>query len=133
MAIRYKRKYGGIHIDMTPMVDVMMLLVIFFMMSTTFIITHPGFSVTLPKATAAVEQTENITVLINKDGQVAIDNRTVSLNELKSVLTGLAGKQPVVYVKADKDVKHGVVVEVMDEMRKVGISKMSVAVEPKGK
>jgi biopolymer transport protein ExbD len=131
--MKYRRKHGGIHIDMTPMVDVMMLLVIFFMMSTTFLITHPGFNVNLPKASAAVEQTENITVLISKEGQIVIGEKAMSLTELSNILSSAAVKQPVVYVKADKDVRHGVVIEVMDEIHKAGISKISVAVEPKGK
>jgi biopolymer transport protein ExbD len=118
---------------MTPMVDVMMLLVIFFMMSTTFILANPGLPVNLPKAAAAADQPpENIVVIISQDGQLAVGDRVISLGELRSLLAAVAVKQPVVYLKADKEVRHGTVVEVMDEIRKAGISKLSVAVDSKG-
>lgn len=133
MPLRRRRTDTSVHLDMTPMVDVMMLLVIFFMMSTTFILTHPGFAINLPKAAAASEQPpESIIVMISKDAQLAVGDKNVSLEELKPLLAAAAGKQPIVYIKADKDVRHGIVVEVMDEIRKTGIVKMSLAVEAKG-
>ena len=134
MSLRKSGRSIGVHIDMTPMVDVMMLLVIFFMMSTTFILTNPGLEVNLPKAAAASNQPDNIVVAIGKDGQIAVGDRIVSsLEELRSLLVSVAGKQPVVYVKADDEVRHGRVVEVMDEIRKTGIAKMSIAVAIKGR
>ncbi|BBB91975.1 MAG TPA: biopolymer transporter ExbD [Methylomusa anaerophila] len=132
MSLRKSRHSIGVHLDMTPMVDVMMLLVIFFMMSTTFILTNPGLPINLPKAAAVADQPQNIVVVINRDGQLAVGDRTISLSELRSLLTATAAKQPVVYLKADKEVRHGTVVEVMDEIRKTGISKLSVAVDAKG-
>lgn len=132
MSLRKAGHPTGVHLDMTPMVDVMMLLVIFFMMSTTFIIANPGLPVNLPKVSAAADQQDNIVVIIDKDGRLAVGDRAVLLAELRPMLTAAAAKQPVVYLKADKDVRHGTVVEVMDEIRKAGIAKMSVAVDNKG-
>lgn len=135
MKIRRERKFSaGIHIDMTPMVDVMMLLVIFFMMSTTFLIAYPGFVVNLPRASAANDQPpDNIMVVVGRDGQIAVADRPVTLGELAAVAAAQAQRQPTVYIKADKEVAHGRVVEVMDTVRKAGVAKISVAVEPKGR
>lgn len=134
MRSRLKNNSISPHIDMTPMVDVMMLLLIFFMMSTTFIITHPGFAVNLPRAAAAQEQPpQNITILVDQNGQIAIGDKILSLGELSNLLRAAAANQPVVYIKADKEVKHGRVVEIMDEAHQAGISKVSIAIETKGK
>lgn len=124
---------SSIHIDMTPMVDIMMLLIIFFIMSTTFVVVHPGFNVNLPAATAEKQRREQIVVLINKEGQVAVEGQEIAKAEIPAVLrhTGI-DEATAVSIKADKAVSHGQVVEVMDEIRKAGIVKISIAVEPKG-
>lgn len=125
------RRLTGIHIDMTPMVDIMMLLVIFFMMSTTFLFAYPGLTVNLPKATQAQEQSaEHILIVVGKEGQIAVGDKMVSMEEMRAILANQASRQPLVYLQADKDVAHGRVVEVMDIIRRVGISRLSIAVEP---
>ncbi len=129
MSLKKSGRSVSVHLDMTPMVDVMMLLVIFFMMSTTFIMANPGLPVNLPKAAATSDLPDNIVVIIDKDGQIAVGDRVVSTGDLRPLLTAAAAKQPIVYLKADKEVRHGTVVEVMDEIRKTGISKLSVAVD----
>jgi biopolymer transport protein ExbD len=133
MARRGEGRRIGVHIDMTPMVDVMMLLVIFFMMSTAFVAVYPGFTVSLPKASLESRQTEQIVVMIAGDGRVAVDGRPVAKGELAAVIRANGSVQPTVSIRADKDVSHGRVVEVMDEIRKAGVAKMAIAVEPKGR
>jgi biopolymer transport protein ExbD len=134
MSLKKAKHSIGVHIDMTPMVDVMMLLVIFFMMSTTFILTNPGLPINLPKASAAANQPENVVIAVGKDGRIAVGDRMLSsLGDLRSLLASAVSKNTVVYVKADEEVMHGKVVEVMDEIRKAGISKMSIAVDIKGR
>ena len=130
---RRSRRQSGIHIDMTPMVDIMMLLVIFFIMSTTFIVVQPGFTVNLPAASAEKQNREQLVVMINKEGQIALDGRIITKAEIPATFrrTGIDGATTV-SIKADKAVSHGQVVEVMDEIRKAGVVKISIAVEPKG-
>ena len=80
MRIRRTASHVPIHVDMTPMVDVMMLLLIFFMMSTTFLVTHPGFNIVPPQANSGTPQPpEHITVLVNRDGNLAIGDRPVGV------------------------------------------------------
>lgn len=132
--MRAKRgeQQGGVHVDMTPMVDIMMLLIIFFIMSTTFIV-HSGFNVNLPSAAAEKQRREQIDVIINREGAVAVNGQTVTKPEIPAAI-GRSGADPstVVVVRADKAVSHGQVVEVMDAVRKAGFAKISIAVEPKG-
>ena len=75
MKYRQNSSHIPVHVDMTPMVDVMMLLLIFFMMSTTFIVAHPGFNIVPPQANSGTPQPpEHITVLVNRDGNIALEN-----------------------------------------------------------
>lgn len=109
----------------------MMLLVIFFMMSTAFVVVYPGFSVILPQAAAGKQPIEHVAVLVAKDGRIAVDGRPVSRAELAPLLKSLSDGKTVVSIRADKEASHGQVVEVMDEIRKAGVSKISIATEPK--
>lgn len=133
--MRYRREsfHASLHIDMTPMVDVMMLLLIFFMMSTTFLVAHPGFNIQPPQASAGAPQPpEHITVLVTRDGHIAVGGRQLSVAELAATVAAKLHNQPLVFIKADKDVQHGKVVEIIDAVKKAGAAKISIAVEPKG-
>lgn len=122
---------SSIHIDMTPMVDIMMLLIIFFVMSTTFVAVHPGFTVNLPVATAEQQRREQVAVLINREGQVAVEGQIISKEEIPVAFRGLEiDGAAIVTIRADKAVSHGQVVEVMDAIRKAGVVTISIAVEP---
>ena len=122
---------NGIHVDMTPMVDVMMLLLIFFMMSTTFLVAHPGFNIQPPQATAGTPQPpEHVTVLVNREGKIALGDKLVSLGELASIVAAKGSTPPLIFIKADKDTQHGKVVEVIDAVKKAGAAKISIPVEP---
>ena len=133
--MRYRRESpnSNIHVDMTPMVDVMMLLLIFFMMSTTFLIAHPGFNITPPQATSGAPQPpEHITVLVNREGNIAVGSKRLTAGELAAMVAAKAHSQPLIFIKADKDTQHGKVVEVIDAVKKAGAAKISIAVDPKG-
>lgn len=133
--MRYRKDspHASVHVDMTPMVDVMMLLLIFFMMSTTFLVAHPAFSISPPQASSGAPQpSEHITVLVNRDGNIALGEKRVSIGELAAMVATKIHSHPLVFIKADKDTQHGKVVEVIDAVKKAGAAKISIAVEPKG-
>ena len=128
-------RHTGVHIDMTPMVDVMMLLVIFFMMSTVFIVDDMGFAVNLPQASTAKAVTDAVSVAVDKDGKIGVNGQLVAKAELAAKIGGMAAANQgmVVSLKADKEASHGQVVEVMDVIRRAGIAKISIAVEEPGR
>ena len=133
--MRYRREspHIPIHVDMTPMVDVMMLLLIFFMMSTTFLIAHPGFNIQPPQASSGTPQPpERITVLVNRDGQIAVGDQRVSVGELAATVATKVHSHPLVFINADKDAHHGKIVEVIDAVIRAGAANISIAVDPKG-
>lgn len=131
------RKRGGKRdpekIDLTPMIDVVFQLLIFFMVSTTFIVT-PGLKLNLPEAsnTDTVEQTQDLTVELKADNTLYLNKSPIDIKSLESDLRSLsAGKDPTLIIKADGSVSHSSVVEVMDVARKVGLKKLAIATKPK--
>jgi biopolymer transport protein ExbD len=132
--MRYQRSKPtpSLGLDLTPMVDVMSTLLIFFLMTTTFLVVQPGFTVQPPQASAGAPQPpENITVLVSRDGRVAIGEKVISMNELIALVSAHRQNQPIIFIKADKETLHGRVVEVIDSVKKAGAGKISIAVEQK--
>jgi len=120
----------GLELNLTPLIDIVFLLLIFFMVSTTFI-GAADIKVSLPsaKSNISAKQSSPIVVSIAKDGGVFIDKARVQLTELKSKLSGQSSSTLI--VRADQQARHGRVVEVMDLAREAGISKLAIAVDPR--
>jgi len=104
-------------INITPLVDVSLVLVIIFMV-TAPILSQAKFEVTLPKAmTDESKNEENVRITISKDGQMAVDAKTVtSIDEMKAELDKriLIAKEKVIIIKADEAVDFGTVIDAVD-------------------
>lgn len=116
--------------DITPMIDVVFLLLIFFMLSTTFIV-KPGISISLPKSSAEEikKVKEEIEVSISREGDFYLGEDKVSLEGLKEAFINAAKTsiESVVIINADEKASHGSVVSVMDIAKESGITKLAVA------
>jgi biopolymer transport protein ExbD len=116
------------------MIDVVFLLLIFFMLSTTFIV-KPGIDVSLPEASSEQirKSKEELTVTISNEGEIYIKEKQVRLDELDAIFinAATASKESMVIINADEHVSHGRVVEIMDRAKGAGISKLAVATEQK--
>ncbi|MBN9683186.1 MULTISPECIES: protein TolR [unclassified Corallococcus] len=119
-------------INVTPMVDVMLVLLIIFMVTAPLI--QQGVKVNLPETKAApVEATEKKVVLsIDVGRKVYIGDAEVALEELETKLAANAKAQAdkEVYLHADRDVPYGVVVEVMAAAQRAGIANVGMITEP---
>ena len=127
---RLKRFIPGI--DATPMADIVFLLLIFFMLSSTFII-QPGLKIKLPSAvTSEVQLTRNIVLNITEEGYIFLDDAPTNILELPSSLNAALSKQEekVVIIKADESVRHGFIVKVMDVAKLSGAERLVIATEP---
>jgi biopolymer transport protein ExbD len=117
-------------LDLTPMVDVVFLLVIFFMVSTTFITLESGLPVDLPDAQTAVAEPSSLpTVTITKEQQIFFGGAPVdeaSLPELVRQELASSGFTTVV-LRADKTVPHGMAVRVMDLIKQAGAKRIAIA------
>lgn len=119
-------------INVTPLVDVMLVLLIIFMVTAPML--HTGIEVNLPKVTAkSVDVSdEKIVVAINGAREIYINKYKTSIIDLGAKLESIfANKiEREVFMRADKNVPYGYVVEVMSEIRKAGIDKLGMITEP---
>ncbi|MBA2667711.1 MAG: biopolymer transporter ExbD [Trueperaceae bacterium] len=112
------------------MVDVVFLLIIFFMVSTTFISLETGLPVDLPQAqTAEATPTEWPTVTVSRDEQIFVGGAAVGLDTLPALLADLieASGQSAVVLRADGTVPHSLVVRVMDLIKQSGATRIAIA------
>lgn len=125
-----RRRQALSEINVTPFVDVMLVLLIIFMVTAPLL--QQGIDINLPQAQGKeMAPTERIVVTIKKDGKIYLDKSSVSLTELTAKLS--KDKNNEVYLKADKDVPYGNVVIVMGELREIGIEKLGMVTEPKAR
>lgn len=120
---------GQKEINITPLVDMVFLLLVFFMLSSSFIVT-PGIKINLPKAvTSEVIKEKNIIITVNSDNVIYLDEKPITLSELTNYLSEeVKSKQArPLLIKADKGTQLGAVVKVWDICRMVGISQINIA------
>jgi biopolymer transport protein ExbD len=117
---------------MTPLIDVVLMLVIFFMLTTTFVLS-PGIEVDLPRGHTSQEPRERDAIItMTREGAIYFQDAQVSLETLRAVLQRARNRQPElrVVIKADTLVPHGQVVSVMDIAKYLGIDRLAVATAP---
>jgi len=125
-----KRRQALSEINVTPFVDVMLVLLIIFMVTAPLL--QQGIDVTLPQARGKeMPPAERVIITVKKDGNIYLDKTTVTLETLKSNLSKISDKE--VFLKADKDVPYGIVVTIMGELREIGIEKLGMVTEPKAR
>jgi biopolymer transport protein ExbD len=119
-------------IDLTPMIDIVFQLVLFFMVSTTFV-NAPGIQVELPRSNVedVIVENKDMTIWMNGEGQIMLDREYVDLATLKSKLRQQSKQDmdQLVIIKADVGTTHGRVVTVMDLVRNFGFSRMAIATD----
>lgn len=114
-------------LDIAPLIDVIFLLLIFFMLTSSFML-QPGIKVNLPGAiTSKVIPEKNLEILINGKDHIYVQNKRITVKELTARIR-MAGKTKTpVLIKADKSASLGNVVMVWDLCREVGISNVNIA------
>lgn len=128
MRFRRPRERKETVLNLTPLIDVVFLLIIFFMLTTTFHTVFQGIKVDLPTTTTPQEKIErNIIISITKDNRLYLDGKEVIESELVQRLKKeLEGREGLVIINADKDVSHGKVVKTMDMAKQAGADKLGV-------
>ena len=135
MNFRPGRKPAGGFIDMTPVVDTIFNLLIFFALSMNFL-ANPGITVDLPDASApqVAPRDGDIRVAVTPAGGIRLDGAPVTLEALGARLRELAGERrdPQVLIRADRRVPHGLVVAVMDAARSAGLTRLAIMTQREG-
>ena len=135
MQFRRSRKDDA-RIDITPLVDMVFLLLIFFMLSTTFIVT-PGIKVNLPHSSAETftQEKKEVQIVITEDNKVFWEKTLIDERELEQRLMEVAREDSnaLIIIRADAKALHGKVVEVMDIAKQAGLDRLAIATYPKEK
>lgn len=125
---RHKRPLSEINV--TPFVDVMLVLLVIFMVTAPLL--QQGIDVNLPQAKGKdLPPEERLSVVIRKDGTIFLNDNAISKSDLTAKLRSVSKLNPNVYLKADKDVPYGLVVELMADIKEAGIEKLGMITEPK--
>jgi len=136
MNFRPQPKPSSSVLDVTPFLDTIFNLLIFFAVSLNFI-SNPGIKVDLPKSSAKeiARKAKDITILITPKQEVYLNDKQVQVQALADLLkqTAKGDKNTQVLIQADQSVRHGLVVTVMDAARTVGLSKLAIITQHKDK
>jgi biopolymer transport protein ExbD len=122
-------------VEVIPMIDIMMFLLVFFIIVTLKMIAGTGIAMDLPGSSTTQElRSTQITVGVTGDGRVVVDGHTITSEELTGKLVELKGDQQVqVIVAGDRDVSLEMLVSVMDAVRSAGINTVGIAAKAQAK
>ncbi len=130
MAVRrHQQASEDSELDLTPMLDVVFIMLIFFIVTTSFV-KEAGINVNTPQAsTAQRQESANIFIAINEGGEVWIDRRPIDVRALRATVARLHAENPqgTVVIQSDEKAHTGLLVQVMDQVRLAGIDKIAVA------
>ena len=131
MRFKYKRRDNKSNVDMTPMIDIVFQLILFFLVSTTFAIL-PGIKLNLPQSsTAEGTSMQGITITVDKNGLIFFNDKEVLINELSTELISFDTKDVPktefpISLEADENVTNGVIVKLFDVIRESGFSAINL-------
>ena len=116
-------------VDMTPMLDIVFIMLIFFVVTTSFV-KESGIEVNRPTAQTAERRDHgNILIAITPNGEIWIDKRAVDIRAVRAVVERLVAENPEggVIIQGDREAQIGLLVKVMDQVRKAGVVNVSIA------
>lgn len=124
---RMELEHGLRQIDIAPLIDIVFQLLIFFMLTSTFVM-QPGIKISLPKAvTSEVIRFENIEILVTSESVTYLNGKVVTMQELNKLFKQAVKKNQTILIKADKRASLGKVVEIWDLARDSGITQINIA------
>jgi len=129
MRRRKAREEDEAEVNLTPMLDVVFIMLIFFIVTASFV-KESGIDINRPDAaTATVKERGNILVAITESNQVWIDRRQVDIRSVRANIERLHAENPqgAVVIQADQNSKNGLLVQVMDAARQAGVFNVSIA------
>ena len=120
-------------INITPFVDIILVVLIIFMLATP-VIMNPGIKVNLPQAASGESTTPSqLTISIKQDGGVYLNGEVLDRENIRASIQALMAENPdtQAILAADKDVPHGLVIQVLDEVKSAGVKKFAISTQKK--
>ena len=131
--MHFKREEDNFAMEMTPLIDVVFLLIIFFMVSTVFVDFSRRMDINLPSSKSSIidEKPKTLEIEMSKNKKIFLAGKPVTLLGLEQILSKLdeKGKKQTAIISADKVLPYGEVIQVMGLLQKAGIPDISVAVK----
>ena len=125
------RKRIKTHLDIAPLIDIVFLLLIFFMLTANFIM-QPGIKIKLPTAqTAKPQEEEKLTIFISRENNIFLNDQNVNIDELRETVKMELESVPkkIIVLKADESVNLGLAVKVMDISKQAGANGIVISAE----
>ena len=132
MALRRFRDEDETEINITPMLDIVFIMLIFFIVTTSFV-KEPGIDPQRPPAQTAQEQSRaNVLIAISSTGEIWMDKRAVELAEVRVMVEAILSENPEssAVIIADEEADSGILIDLMDQIQLGGIGNISIAAEP---
>ena len=132
-ARRHQRPRDEAELDITPMLDIVFIMLIFFIVTTSFV-KESGIAVSTPQASTATDQENaNIFIAITARGEIWIDRRPVDPRSVRAIVARLHADKPQgsVIIQSDEDSTARILVDVMDQVRLAGVDKIAIAADRK--
>jgi biopolymer transport protein ExbD len=132
MAVRRLHEEDDTEINITPMLDIVFIMLIFFIVTTSFV-KEPGISPQRPTAETAAEKARgNVLIAISQTGQIWMDKRSVELNQVRALVESALAENPEssAVIIADEQAASGILIDLMDQIRVGGIANIAIAAEP---
>ncbi len=120
-------------LNITPLVDVLFIMIIFFTITSTFL-EQPGLKLELPKAqTAEAQRVEKSVLFVTRDSKIYYADQEVEISRLGETLQKMMQERSEhsLIISADEKAPHGLVVSIMDIARRSGVEKLVISTEPK--
>lgn len=118
-------------VEMLPLIDVVFLLLVFFIYAMVSMVVHHGIKVDLPKAgTAAMERDDYISITLNADNQLFLNSEPAKAETIATQVVALRGdsSRPV-FIEGDHKADLGLAIELLDDLKKVGVEEISFSCE----
>jgi len=128
-----RRRHNHVHLNIAPLVDVVFLLLLFFML-TSHLIREPAIKIRLPESkTSEVQSGQIKTIIITKNREIYFMDEKVDIRNLREAIMGssLAREREFLRIRADREADVGLLVNVIDEVKLSGIANFSIVTERK--
>ena len=132
----YTRKRRNLFVNVVSLIDILAILLIFFIVTTTFRKKQPQVQINLPESkeaeTSPAPSTEPVVLCVKNSDQISLDDKPVALDQLASAIQSAREAQPQrgIALQADREAPFGVVVKVLDALKQAGIQDVPAFTQP---
>lgn len=131
MKINLDLRRKGPRIEMIPLIDIVFLLLVFFIYAMLSMVVHRGFKVDLPKAaTAEIDRKDYVSITVDKDNRILLNKAEVLIEYLSEKVKTIAEAGTKIFINGDKEADLGVVISILDTLRRDEIKEVYFETQP---